>query len=519
MVKIINKGKLKDYVYDISLDGTVVNALGMNIASNTDGFDLQMPDTFRFTKEHPYIGKGISRNVKKGVPYIEQYGDIAEFEERFFTHAYNGGILKMGIDSEECLAANVNLARKNYFCLFPDGSVKKVGNTIKSRKMSGFLQKFIDKSCDLILHEKGHEFLEFYYNYIDDIYNYRIPIKDIASKGNIKKNLTDYIADTKTLTKSGSKKSRQAWYELAIKNNINVHMGDSLYYINTGVKKSDSDVKRITHKYVMIDGKEEELNGKITRQLLTPDCEKQNIVYKNLKTKEKKEMLKKYIVREEDEIILNCRLVPQSIIEDEHDVLCSQCEEYGIEPIEYNVEKYIDQFNNRIKPLLVVFSKDIRNDIIITNPKDRKYFTEEQSKLVSGQPFEEGDEDDYDVLMTPEKKEMEFWTKIGKKPPFTDDIGQDWDKLVKDYNDEKKNEDNALFQEENKKYLEALDKLSETDIKIFEETGSLPSFLTDIVTVSSDLHFRFKKIPDKTPSTGGYIFDDIKIDFNDSHFE
>ena len=27
----------KDYVYDISLDGTVVNALGMNVMSNTDG--------------------------------------------------------------------------------------------------------------------------------------------------------------------------------------------------------------------------------------------------------------------------------------------------------------------------------------------------------------------------------------------------------------------------------------------------------------------------------------------------
>lgn len=515
MVEVENLGKTDDYVYDISLDGTVVNALGMNIASNTDGFDLQMPSEFRFTKEHPYIGKGISRNVKKGTAYIEQYGDIAEFEEKFFTHAYNGGILKMGIDSEEFLLANVNLARKNYFCLFPDGSIKKVGNTIKSRKMSGYLQKFIDNACDLILHEKGHEFLESYYNYIDDIYNYRIPIKDIASKGNIKKNLADYVKDCQTLTKAGNKKSRQAWYELAIKNNINVHMGDSIYYVNIGTKKADSDVKRITHKFVVIDGNEMELNAKLTRQLLTPECEKNNIVYKNLKTKDKKEMLKKFIVREEDEIILNCQLVPQDVIENENNILCSQCEEYGIEPIEYNVEKYIDQFNNRISPLLVVFSRDIRDDILITNPKDRKYFTEEQSKLVSGQPIEEKDEDKYDVLMTPEKKEMKFWTKIGKKPPFVEDIGQDWDRLVEEYKAEEEADNNALFQEEDKKYLEALDKLSPSDISTFEETGTLPSFLTDIVTISSDLHFRFKKIPDKTPSTGGYIFDDIKIDLSD----
>lgn len=37
MVKIKNKGKSSVFVYDISLDGTVVNAFGLNIMSNTDG--------------------------------------------------------------------------------------------------------------------------------------------------------------------------------------------------------------------------------------------------------------------------------------------------------------------------------------------------------------------------------------------------------------------------------------------------------------------------------------------------
>lgn len=36
-MKIKNKGKESVFVYDISLDGTVVNALGMNVMSNTDG--------------------------------------------------------------------------------------------------------------------------------------------------------------------------------------------------------------------------------------------------------------------------------------------------------------------------------------------------------------------------------------------------------------------------------------------------------------------------------------------------
>lgn len=37
MVKTNNEGKKSVCVYDISLDGTVVNALGLNIISNTDG--------------------------------------------------------------------------------------------------------------------------------------------------------------------------------------------------------------------------------------------------------------------------------------------------------------------------------------------------------------------------------------------------------------------------------------------------------------------------------------------------
>ena len=42
---MLNSKKIKGkeefgVVYDISLDGTVVNALGMNVISNTDGFQL-----------------------------------------------------------------------------------------------------------------------------------------------------------------------------------------------------------------------------------------------------------------------------------------------------------------------------------------------------------------------------------------------------------------------------------------------------------------------------------------------
>ena len=247
MIRIKNIGKTNDYVYDISLDGTVVNALGMNVASNNDGFNFQMPtdDKFRYTDEHPYVSDGGGRNSVKGKKYTKVEADVAEFEDLYFNHPWNGGVNKMGLGIDEVVPATINFARKNYSDLMLDGSTKKVGNTIKSRKMSGYLEKFIDKGVDLLLHGNGYAFLNEYYSYIEKIYNYQIPIKDIASKGNIKKTIKDYVADCKTLTKSGSKKSRQAWYELAIKNNLDVKVSDTIYYINTGTKKGHSDVMRV----------------------------------------------------------------------------------------------------------------------------------------------------------------------------------------------------------------------------------------------------------------------------------
>ena len=62
---------------------------------------------------------------------------------------------------------------------------------------------------------------------------------------------------------------------------------------------------------------------------------------------------------------------------------------------------------------------------MITNPEDRKYFTKEQAQLVSGYPNKESDQDTYEQLMKPERKEIEFWLKIGEVPPFVKECGID----------------------------------------------------------------------------------------------
>ena len=468
-----------------------------------------MPDSFRYTEEHPYISDGGGRNSIKGKAYVGLDADVAEFEDLYFSKPWNGGINKMGLGVDELCDACIQFARKNYADLMPDGSTKKVGNTIKSRKMAGYLEKFIDAAVNSLLHNDGSTFLNSYYDYIEKIYNYQIPIKDIASKGNIKKTIKEYKDDCKTVTKAGSKKSRQAWYELVIKDGINVNVGDSVYYINTGTKKGHSDVKRITHFFYFDDGNKVEI---------TKEVEK---LYKeNRKTaadagidskKTRLELAKeKYGASafDEDEIILNCKIIPSEIMDSEDDLLCSD-----IDGFEYNSEKYISQFNSRIKPLLVCFSPDIRDSILITDPRNRNYFTEDQAKLVAGYPNKETDQDTYEALMTPEKKEIAFWEKIGEVPPFVKECGIDWDGLVKKYYEDKKAEEDIVFKEENEKYLNALNNLTDADYDALEEDGTIPKKILEICNLSSDMHFYFKKLPEMTPSTGGYIFDDISRDF------
>ena len=274
----------------------------------------------------------------------------------------------------------------------------------------------------------------------------------------------------------------------------------------------------MTHQYINDpdnQNEEIELVARVKTRLIKAECEKEGIDYKSLKTKEIKERLKKYITREEDEIILNCKLVPNEIIDNEKEYLCSDIPE-----LEYNVDKYLEQFNKRITPLLVCFSPDIREQILIKNPSDRKYWTKEESSLVHGFPMKEGDQDTYEALMTPERKEIEFWEKIGEVPPFVKECNIDWDELVKKYHEDVKKEADELFQMENSKYLKALDDLTSDDINSFEEDGTLPRAITDIVTLSPvDMKFYFNLIPDMTPTTGGYIFDDIRISMQEHGIE
>jgi hypothetical protein len=75
-------------------------------------------------------------------------------------------------------------------------------------------------------------------------------------------------------------------------------------------------------------------------------------------------------------------------------------------------------FNKRIEPLLCVFKPEIRDDILIEDPKDRQYFTKLQCDLVNGYPLKEGGQDKFDEVMTLSDSEVLFWNRVKRDPFF-----------------------------------------------------------------------------------------------------
>ena len=492
--KKLEKGNVR-VVYDISADGTFVNALGMNVLHNTDGFNFKLPpfETFRYTKEHPYIGKGLNREVKEGKEYVGFEADVAEFNDLYMRdfHYSPYSVNKMGLGIDEVLGgynddgtskpgACIQFSRKNYADFFPDEpypkDVKLVGNTIKSKKMPEYISKFLSVGIRKLLQGNGSEFLDEYYSYIEKIYNYKIPLRDIATKGKIKKSIAEYKKDVQEITKAGRPKSRQAWYELAIKYNLIVDNGDTVYYVNTGKSKSHSDVKKVTHYFYF--------NNEGEKVEFTKEIDKKYKLYKKECSDNSTEPLEKEKwLREEypnhfteEEILFNCVPVPTEIVESEHDTFCS--EENGIE---YNTAKYIDMFNKRITPLLVCFNRDIRGKILIENPEDRQFFTEEECVLSSGEPNKLSDQDTYEQLMTMEDKEIRFWIKYNLVPPFIEECKMGtWEEIKQDYLDRMEKEKQLGINIEREAFEKALNSITKEQIEKLNEEGIMPDSIKRI---------------------------------------
>jgi DNA polymerase elongation subunit (family B) len=337
------------------------------LVGDTDGFNFSVPDD---VEKYVYTSNGNHHFNKLGKTYTGMAAVVAEYNDKYMK-----GV--MGLDVDEICEATINIARKNYADLI-DGKVKLVGNSIKSKKMPTYISEFIDKGIRMLLDGDGFGFVNEYYETVEMIYNQEIPLSKIANKARVRISVADYKKKMKGTNKSGGAMARQAHMELIISNNLNVDLGDTIYYVNTGTKKSHGDIQTKAHS--KFTKKEAELyyinNGKPP----SPD---------------------------KIELIINCELIESSLIENDPNMTG-----------EYNIDKYLDAFNKRVNPLLVCFDPLVREDILIDNPSKRKYFTKQELELTSGYPFKDGDQDKLEELLVITDEELEFWNRIGVSPTY-----------------------------------------------------------------------------------------------------
>ena len=308
------------------------------LVMDTDGVNFSCPEDVE-TRE--YVGLGNNELVSKNKLYLGSEADVAEYNDLFMRG-------EMGLDTDGQWPSCINVARKNYALLMPSGVVKLTGNSIKSKKIQGYMEEFIDKGLTLLLEGKGADFVEYYYEYLHRIYDRDILLANIANKSRVKQTIESYKKRCTQRTKAGNLMARQAHMELIIRNNLQVSLGDTIYYVNNGTAMSHGDVQRKKKK----DGTEE--------------------------------------------VVLNSYLISENDLEN------------GMKG-EYNIPRYINVFNKRVEPLLVCFNKEVRESILKKNPEDREYYTKTQCELINGIPRKDADQDELDDILTLSDEEKTFW--------------------------------------------------------------------------------------------------------------
>jgi DNA polymerase elongation subunit (family B) len=360
------------------------------LVMDTDGVNFETPKDI---DEHIYVGKGLNELVEEGKEYKGIYADTAEFNDIFMRN-------EMGLDIDYTAPSCINLSRKNYIIkMMKKGKekIKLTGNSIKSKKLQQFIVEFLDEGLVMLLNGDGKSFLDLYYSYVEKIYNKEIPLSKIANKARVKQSVEDYKKYIKKTTKSGSLMARQAHMELIMAENYPASLGETIYYINNSTKKGDGDVQKIS-KY-----KEKYSKAQLAEYLSTHGKLPPKDVIVNVNC---------YRISEEDML--------------HNPTLCG----------DYNVARYLETFNKKVLPFLVCFNPEIREDILITDPANRQYFTQLQCELSNGFPLKSEGQDDFNEVMTLSDTEVTFWNKVGRDPYFmyVEDSLKHTDQYWVDYN-------------------------------------------------------------------------------------
>lgn len=487
---------------------------------DTDGCNFSFPDNVNDIK---YVAKGNHWKTVNdaGKELVGLEAVLAEFNEEYMEG-------RMGLDIDDICNSTINFARKNYANDI-DGKIKLVGNSIKSKKMPLYIEEFINNGIRMLLDGEGYKFINYYQEYVDKIYNYQIPLVKIASKSKVKINVTDYLKKAKLKNKAGNPMPKQAHMELVVKNEIDVDLGDTIYYVNIGTKKGQGDLKTI---------RRDKMSKKAVKEYVELHGHEPNFT---TKTELNCKLIDSLRVEQDLETIKEIESLKLSL-----NTLSPDSEEYKslIETInqlndnlyidEYNVLRYLEAFNKKVKPLLVCFHPDVRKDILITtvkvkNPetkqvteklKPKHIFEKEQCELVSGMPFKEVDQDSYEKLMTMEDKEIRFWDSVNKQPNYME--ADEWDTIRKDYIQRMIKEKADGIVSEKAKLDDIFRKLEVIDLQDIIKTNVLPKTISIIANISTEAPYMLvsnKWEEPLCPIEDIFKYESIAIDRNEYYKE
>jgi hypothetical protein len=298
----------------------------------------------------------------------------------------------------------------------------------------------LDKGVKQLLRGEGKEFIEWYYEYIQKIFDQRVPLAEIASKSRVKLSVEDYIKRSKQTTKAGSLNSRMAHMELLIRDGIQSNLGDTILYVNNGTKASHGDVQKVNQPkkgwsqeqidLFFSDSLKSNLDYKQKEKfLLNNGWEKSwsedNWVRSDAKNKEANTGIptdSAYRLTSTESVVqLNCYRIEPSDLENNPEMLG-----------EYNIQRAIATFNKRVEPLMIVFDDEVRDTLLVKDPEDRSFYTTDQCKLINGKPFSPADQDDvYENLIKMEQGEVEFWESVGIDPNYMYGLAEEgWEEFV-----------------------------------------------------------------------------------------
>jgi DNA polymerase elongation subunit (family B) len=365
------------------------------ITEDTDGCNFSVPEYTNIDLDFNVLSTPIKIDDLNYEYEGVTYKGVDAMVEKFNNDIIAGQYMKLDNDGMWISAAN--FSRKNYanleYSTLEDKNKKKIFNIPKEylEKENEYVEKYTKENSYSTEHIKNlklrkskpkvtgntiksktmSEYIEDFINegikliltnkpkeFIEFYYEHltKIYCKQIPIKKIASKSrLKQTVEDyqNRGTDVNGKAKAKQAHMELIIAHGINTSGMDFIYYVNNGTAKSHGDVS---------------INKKTG-------------------------MYNSYVITENE-------------LKNNPDMLG-----------EYNVARYVSNFNKRVTALLTVFPEKVRNTLIKEKPMDREHYSDNEIQLVN---FDRDSIEDFFYL---EEKEVKFWNKTGLRP---DDIFTDY---------------------------------------------------------------------------------------------